>query len=82
MATDMARLSSRVLHHQGVLMGQNAALNAPTRKGSSDEARISLDYKPALNAHASHRFHAHFMIIKMLKGYYQGYNPGVSLGTN
>jgi len=35
----------------------------------------SHDYEPTLNIHASQRFHDHFVIAKMLRGYYQGYDP-------
>ena len=59
-----------------------AALKAPTREGSSNEARTSHDYGPALNAHASQRFHSHFTIAKTLGGYCRGYNPGVSQDTD
>jgi hypothetical protein len=34
------------------------------------------------NAHASQRFYDHFMITKMPEGYYRGYNPRVSQGTD
>ena len=30
------------------------------------------------NAHSHQRFHDHFVIAKMLRGYHQGYDPGVS----
>jgi hypothetical protein len=48
-------------------------------KGSSNEARVDRDYKPALRAktHIST-----FTIAKMLWGYCQGYDPRVSQGAN
>ena len=34
------------------------------------------------NVHTYQRFLDHFMIIKTLGGYYRGYNPGVSHGSD
>jgi hypothetical protein len=40
------------------------------------------NYEPAFDMHATQRFHDHFVITKMLVGYYRGYNPGVSQGID
>jgi hypothetical protein len=38
--------------------------------------------RPRSNMHTQKRFYDHFMVIKTLRGYYRGHNPGMSEGID
>ena len=65
----MVGLSSRVPHHQGILVGRDVTAtyhieHTSPLEGQGLKLEARHDYEPALNTRTYQRFHDHFVIAK------------------